>query len=108
MNEMRTISYSMIFRVLNALSGGPMTIEQLENACMLPHNDLRAVLSSAIYRSLVTQILDEFILTKKGARTAVYLLVLYESMNYPKNEYRELMQAFNEVLASPDSQAASS
>jgi len=108
MDEMRTISYSMIFRVLNALSSGPMTIEQLENACMLPHNDLRAVLSSAIYRSLVTQILDEFMITKKGARTAVYLLVLYESMNYPKNEYREIMQAFNEVLASPDSQAASS
>ncbi|OPY28489.1 MAG: hypothetical protein A4E28_01486 [Methanocella sp. PtaU1.Bin125] len=108
MDETRTISYSMIFRVLNALGSGPMTIEQLENACMLPHNDLRAVLSSAIYRSLVTQRLDEFMITKKGARTAVYLLVLYEGMNYPKNEYREMMQTFNVVLKSPDSQAASS
>lgn len=108
MDEMRTISHSMIFRVLNALRSGPMTIEQLGNACMFPHNDLRAVLSSAINRSLVTQMLDEYMITKKGARTAVYLLVLYESMNYPKNEYREIMHAFNEVLISPDSQAASS
>lgn len=108
MDDMRTISHSMIFRVLNALSSGPMSIEQLENACMLPHNDLRAVLSSAINRSLVTQMFDEYKITKKGARTAVYLLVLYESMNYPKNEYKEIMHAFNEVLMSPDPQAASS
>jgi predicted transcriptional regulator len=106
MDEMRTISYTMIFNVLNALRDGPRTIDQLENACMLAHNDLRAVLSSTIYRRLVMQRSDEYMMTKKGARTAIYLLSLYESTNYPKNEYREIMYAFNRVLTGSDRRAA--
>lgn len=108
MDETRTIAQSMIFNVLNALSGGPMTIEQLEEACTLPHNDLRAVLSSAIYQRMVTEWFDEYRITKKGARAALYLLIVYEGTNYPTDEYRDIMYAFDAVLAGPDSQSASS
>jgi predicted transcriptional regulator len=104
MDKMRIISYSEIFHVLNELRRGPRTIDELENACKLVYNDLRAVLSSAIYRGLVDQRRDEFMLTKKGARTALYLLIIYESRDYPKNEYREIMYAFNKVLNSSDPQ----
>jgi predicted transcriptional regulator len=106
MDELRIITYSMIFKILDSLRDGPLTIDQLEETCMIKQNDLRAILSSAIYRGLIEQRSYEFRMTRKGARTAIYLLILYESVNYPKNEYREIMHAFNRVLVNSDSQTA--
>jgi hypothetical protein len=96
----------MIFKILHALSNGPQTFEQLNQACMFPENDLRAVLSSAIYRRMVSQRLDDFYLTQKGARTAIYLMVVYEGANIPNQEYRQIMQMLDNVMVSTDCQAA--
>lgn len=106
MDELRKISCSMIFKVLKALSNGPLTIDQLEIACMLDMNYLRAVLSSAIYRQLVEEKSDRYYLTSKGARSAIYILVLYESMNYKKSEYQKVLQNLNTALDVSNSNAA--
>jgi predicted transcriptional regulator len=98
MDEMRSLSYSMIFEVLAALSGGPMTMAQISRACKVQQIYLRAVLSSAIASGLVEQKTGVFQLTKKGARTAIYILIVNDGMNYKSGDYRALMRALDKTL----------
>jgi predicted transcriptional regulator len=100
MDEMRSLSYSMIFEVLAALSGGPLTMAQISKACKVQQVYLRAVLSSAISSGLAEQKTGVFQLTKKGARTAIYLLIVNDGMNYNTGDYRALMRALDQTIES--------
>jgi predicted transcriptional regulator len=100
MDEMRSLSYSMIFEVLAALSGGPLSMAQISKACKVQQIYLRAVISSAITSGLVEQKTGVFQLTKKGARTAIYILIVNDGMNYNKGDYRALMHALDKALES--------
>jgi predicted transcriptional regulator len=100
MDEMRSLSYSMIFEVLAVLSGGPLTMAQISKACKVQQIYLRAVLSSAISSGLVEQNTGLFQLTKKGARTAIYILIVNDGMNYKSGDYRALMRALDRTLES--------
>jgi len=100
MDELKSLSYSMIFEVLAALSGGPQTIAQISKACQIQQIYLRAVLSATIASGLIEQKLGLFQLTKKGARTAIYLLIVNDGMNYKSGDYLALMRAFDKTLES--------
>jgi predicted transcriptional regulator len=100
MDEMRSLSYFMIFEVLAALSSGPLTLAQISKACNVQQVYLRAVLSSTISSGLVEQKTGGFQLTKKGARTAIYLLIVNDGMNYNTGDYRALMRALDRTLES--------
>jgi predicted transcriptional regulator len=90
----------MIFEVLAALSGGPLTLAQISKACKVQQIYLRAVLSSAMSSSLIEQKTGVFQLTKKGARTAIYILIVNDGMNYKSGDYRALMRALDRALES--------
>jgi predicted transcriptional regulator len=90
----------MIFEVLAALSSGPLTIAQISKACNVQQIYLRTVLSSAISSELIEQKSGIFQLTKKGARTAIYLLIVNDGMNYKSGDYRALMRALDRTLES--------
>ncbi|MGA9141339.1 MAG: hypothetical protein WBZ29_14020 [Methanocella sp.] len=100
MDEMRSLSYSMIFEVLAALSRGPLTIEQVSKTCKVQQIYLHAVISSAISCGLIEKRSGEFLLTKKGARTAIYILIVNDGMDYNSGDYRALMRAFDKALES--------
>jgi predicted transcriptional regulator len=100
MDGLRSLSYSMIFEVLAALSSGPLTIAQISKACNVQQIYLRTVLSSAISSGLIEQKSGIFQLTKKGARTAIYLLIVNDGMNYKSGDYRALMRALDRTLES--------
>jgi predicted transcriptional regulator len=90
----------MIFEVLVALSNGPLTLAQISQACKVQQVYLRAVLSSAISGGLAEQNSSVFQLTKKGARTAIYILIVNDGMNYKSVDYRALLCALDRVLES--------
>jgi predicted transcriptional regulator len=100
MDKLKSLSYSMIFEVLAALSSGPLSLPQISKACKVQQVYLRAVLSSAISNGLIEQKNDRFQLTKKGARTAIYILIVNDGMNYNKGDYRALMRALDKALES--------
>jgi predicted transcriptional regulator len=100
MDEIRSLSYSVIFEVLAALSGGPLTMSQISRACNEQLIYLRAVISSAITSGLVVQKAGVFQLTKKGARTAIYLLMVNDGMDYKSGDYRAIMRALDRALES--------
>jgi predicted transcriptional regulator len=100
MDEVRSLSYSIIFEVLAALSGGPLTIAQVSKACKVQQIYLSTVLSSAISSGLIEHKDDMFQLTKKGARTAIYLLIVNDGMGYKTGDYRALMNALDKALKS--------
>ncbi len=77
-----------------------MTLARLSSDCKVQQKYLRAVLSSSISSGLVEQKSDEFRLTKKGARTAIYILIVNDGMNYKSGEYRALMRALDLALES--------
>jgi hypothetical protein len=58
------------------------------------------MLSSAISCGLIRQRSGQFLLTKKGARTAIYILIVTDGMNYNYGDYRALMRAFDKALTS--------
>jgi predicted transcriptional regulator len=90
----------MIFEVLAALSGGPLTMAEISRACKVQQVYLRAVLSSTVASGLVEQNASVFQLTKKGARTAIYILIVNDGMNYKSGDYRALMHALDKALES--------
>ena len=100
MDELKSLSYSMIFEVLAALSGGPLTLPQISKACKVQQTYLRAVISSAMSNGLIEQKNVSFQLTKKGARTAIYILIVNDGMSYSTGDYRALMSALDRTLES--------
>ncbi len=100
MDEVRSLSYSIIFEVLMALSGGPLSIAQVSRACKVQPIYLHTVLSSTISSGLVERNGNLFQLTKKGARTAIYILIVNDSMNFESGDYRALMRALDRALES--------
>ena len=73
---------------------------QISKACNVQQIYLRAVLSSAIASGLVEQKTGVFPLTKKGAMTAIYILIVNDGMNYKSGDYRALMRALDRLLES--------
>ena len=100
MDEIKTLSYSMIFEMLTALSHGPLTMAQMSRACNVQQIYLRTVLSAAIASGLVEPLSDRYQLTKKGARTAIYLLIVNDGLSLDSGDYLALMHALDRALDS--------
>jgi len=100
MDSVRSLSCSMILEVLANLCQGPQTLDELSNGCSMQNDYLKSVMSAAITSGLVDEIREKYQLTKKGARTAIYLLAVNEWMDFSKNEYRELMRALDNQIRS--------
>jgi predicted transcriptional regulator len=98
MDRIRSISCSMIFEVLLRLSEGPQTLEGLSKACRLRPEYVETVVSSATSGGLVKRRAGAYQLTKKGARTAIYLLVIHECADLHKDDYRAILQALNRTI----------
>ncbi len=73
---------------------------QVSKACRVQSAHLQAVLTSAITSGLVELRSGELLLTRKGARTAIYILIVNDGMNYNPGDYRALMRALDRALES--------
>lgn len=99
MDSMRSLSCSMILEVLATLCHGPQTFNDLLDECNMPDEHLKSVMGAAVSSGLVElQSGTYYQLTKKGARTAIYLLAVNEWMDFSTREYRELMHALDDRL----------
>lgn len=97
-DELRLLSCSMIFEVLARLSEEPKTLADLSGACRLKPEYLATVISAAVSSGLIEQSSGTYQLTKKGARTAIYLLVINEWSDLPKSDYRAIMRSLNRTI----------
>lgn len=88
----------MILEVLANLCHGPQSFTQLSGSCGMQNDYLRTVTASAVSAGLIECKSDMFQLTKKGARTAIYLLAVNEWMDFSSKEYQELMHALDNRL----------
>ena len=98
MDSLRSLSCSMILEVLANLCHGPQSFTQLSTSCGLQSDYLRTVTASAVSAGLIESQSGMFQLTKKGARTAIYLLAVNEWMDFSTKEYQELMHALDSRL----------
>jgi len=100
MDTTKSQSCSMILEVLIMLSRGPHTFDDLSNERAMNAELLRSVMSAAVSAGLIGLSSGSYQLTKKGARTAIYLLAVNEWMDFSTLEYRELMHALDHQLHS--------
>lgn len=88
----------MILKVLATLCKGHLNFEELSNKCCMSSEYLKSVISATVSSGLVDYQQERYQLTRKGARTAIYLLAVNRWMDYSTGEYRELMHAFDTRL----------
>ncbi len=98
MDSCRSLSCSMILEVLATLCSGPQNFEELSNECSMSDEHLTSVIAATVCAGLVDYRHENYRLTKKGARTAIYLLAVNEWMDFSTREYRELMHALDTRL----------
>jgi len=98
MDSGKSLSCSMILEVLATLCRGPHTFNQLSSESNMHDEYLKSVMSALVGSSLVVYQSESYQLTKKGARTAIYLLAVNEWMDFSTHEYRELMHALDNRL----------
>lgn len=73
-------------------------MEELSNECSMSDEYLKSVMTATVCAGLVDYEYESYRLTKKGARTAIYLLAINDWMNFSTREYRELMHALDTRL----------
>lgn len=98
MDSGRSLSCSMILEVLATLCRGPQDFEELSNECSMQDEYLKSVMTAVVSAGLVDYQYESYRLTKKGARTAIYILAVNEWMDFSNREYRELMHALDSRL----------
>ena len=98
MDTGRSLSCSMILEVLATLCRGPQNFDELSSECSMSDDHLKSVMAATVYAGLVDYQRKSYRLTKKGARTAIYLLAVNEWMDFSTREYRELMRALDTRL----------
>ena len=98
MDSGKSLSCSMILEVLATLCRGPHNFYELSTECSMHNEYLKSVMSAVVGSGLVDYRFENYQLTKKGARTAIYLLAVNEWMDFSTHEYRELMHALDNRL----------